>query len=130
MGLAAVWGAGLWVGQALTPVPVQVVLAPAEAAAATGVPAAPPAAVAESGGADGPATGCEQASVAQGAIDLNRASPEELEALPGIGPALAQRIVGFRETFGPFRQVDDLLEVRGIGPKLLERLKDRVRVDP
>ena len=63
-------------------------------------------------------------------LDLNAAGPQELDALPGIGPTLARRIVEFREQYGPFRRVDDLLEVPGIGPVLLQRIKDRVKIDP
>jgi|YNPNPStandDraft_1061719.scaffolds.fasta_scaffold00215_22 competence protein ComEA len=56
-------------------------------------------------------------------LDLNTATREDLEALPGVGPVLAGRIVEHREAHGPFRQVDDLLGVPGIGPKKLEQLK-------
>ena len=63
-------------------------------------------------------------------IDLNRADAGELDRLPGIGPVLAGRIVEHRRTSGPYRSVEDLLAVRGIGPALLERLRDRVVVDP
>jgi len=63
-------------------------------------------------------------------IDLNRADARELDRLPGIGPVLAGRIVEHRRTAGPYRSVEDLLAVRGIGPALLERLRDRVVVDP
>jgi competence protein ComEA len=56
-------------------------------------------------------------------IDLNRASAEDLDAIPGIGPALAQRIVDFRKAHGPFKQVEDLREVSGVGPQNLEKLK-------
>lgn len=61
-------------------------------------------------------------------LDLNRADTTALEALPGIGPVLAQRIVEFRMRHGPFTQVDDLLKVQGIGPKTLERLRPLVTV--
>lgn len=61
-------------------------------------------------------------------LDINKASAQELEALPQIGPALAQRIVEFRTQQGPFRSVDDLLKVQGIGEKLLARLRDLVTV--
>lgn len=61
-------------------------------------------------------------------VDINRAGPSELERLPGIGPVLAQRIVDYRQRHGPFRTVDDLLAVSGIGPKVLERLRPYVVV--
>ena len=60
------------------------------------------------------------------AVDLNRAGVPELDALPGIGPVLAGRIVEHRARYGPFRSVDELLAVRGIGARLLERLRPRV----
>lgn len=63
-----------------------------------------------------------------GAVDLNSADQAALEALPGIGPALAERILAWREENGRFRSVDDLLAVPGIGEKLLEGLRDGVRV--
>ena len=56
-------------------------------------------------------------------IDLNRASAEDLDAIPGLGPALAQRIVDYRKAHGPFKQVEDLREVSGIGPQNLQKLK-------
>lgn len=55
---------------------------------------------------------------------LTAADPRLLETLPGIGPALAARIVAAR----PFHDVDDLLRVRGIGPATLERLRSAVRL--
>ncbi|MEE9218830.1 MAG: ComEA family DNA-binding protein [Acidobacteriota bacterium] len=61
-------------------------------------------------------------------LDVNKASAQELEALPYVGPALAQRIVDFREAHGPFKSVDDLLKVQGIGEKILARLRSRVTV--
>lgn len=62
-----------------------------------------------------------------GPVDVNRADAEALQELPGIGPALAGRIIDARAQ-GPFRSVDDLVRVRGIGPATLERLRGRVRV--
>jgi competence protein ComEA len=55
-------------------------------------------------------------------LDLNRATTEELELLPRIGPTLARRIVEDRAERGPFRSVEDLGRVRGIGPRTLEEL--------
>lgn len=60
-------------------------------------------------------------------IDVNRATPAELVALPGIGPALAERIVEHRMKHGPFRTPDALVDVPGIGPAIVERIRARVR---
>lgn len=62
-------------------------------------------------------------------IDLNRASEDELTAIPGIGKAMARRIVEFREEHGPFRRVEDLLKVRGIGEKSFEKMRPFVKVE-
>ncbi|MCS6976668.1 MAG: ComEA family DNA-binding protein [Gemmatales bacterium] len=61
-------------------------------------------------------------------VDLNQAGTEELQRLPGIGPTLAARIVAHRAAEGPFHSVGDLLRVRGIGPKTLEKIRPYVRV--
>lgn len=65
---------------------------------------------------------------ADGKIDLNTADQAALETLPRIGPALAQRILEWREENGRFRSVDDLLAVSGIGEKMLVGVRDKVRV--
>lgn len=62
-------------------------------------------------------------------VDINRATLEELDTLPGIGPALAKRILEFRAT-RPFRRPEDLIEVSGIGPKTFEKMRPRVVVRP
>ncbi len=56
-------------------------------------------------------------------VDINTASTAELVSVPGIGEALAQRIVEFREKNGPFETVDDLLKVRGIGERSLAKFR-------
>ena len=61
-----------------------------------------------------------------GLISLSLASEQELQELPGVGPAIASRIVSWREANGPFRHVDDILAVSGIGPATLEKFRDRV----
>jgi competence protein ComEA len=62
------------------------------------------------------------------ALDLNRATKAELRLIPGIGDSLAQRVVDQRERNGPFKSVDELRQVSGIGPKTLERLRPRLFV--
>ncbi len=61
-------------------------------------------------------------------IDVNRATAKELTAVPGIGETLAKRIVAFRDEHGPFRRVEDLMKVKGIGEKSLQKLRPHVRV--
>jgi competence ComEA-like helix-hairpin-helix protein len=63
-------------------------------------------------------------------LDLNRATLAELDALPGIGPVTARRILDHRARYGPFRDPRDLRAVKGIGPKLFARLEPLVAVDP
>jgi competence ComEA-like helix-hairpin-helix protein len=63
-------------------------------------------------------------------LDLNAAGAAELESLPGIGPALAVRILAWRSAHGRFRAVGELDSVPGVGPALLARLTPRVRVKP
>ncbi len=60
--------------------------------------------------------------------DLNRATMNELEKIPGIGPTLAQRILDWRKGHGPFQQVEDLLKVKGIGAKTLEKIRPFVYI--
>ena len=61
-------------------------------------------------------------------IDINRAETWLLEALPGIGEVLAQRIVDYRSENGPFRRIEDLLKISGIGDATLEHIKDYIIV--
>ena len=61
-------------------------------------------------------------------IDVNKASKEDLEKLPMIGPVKAKAIVDYREKNGPFKNVEDLLKVSGIGKKTLERIRDYIVV--
>lgn len=90
-------------------------------------PPAAPHAPDDAGGVDGPGGVPDGAG---GAVDLNTASASQLQDLPGIGPAIAQRIIDHREQNGPFHSVDGLLEVSGIGPATLEKIRDQATVSP
>lgn len=68
------------------------------------------------------------AAAGDGVVDINTATAEELDTLPGVGPATARAILDWREQHGPFTSVDQLLEVRGIGEAKLAAIRDQVRV--
>jgi competence protein ComEA len=61
-------------------------------------------------------------------VNLNTATSEELQLVPGIGPATADRILQMRKAYGAFKSVDDLLAIRGIGPKRLEKMRKYLTV--
>lgn len=84
----------------------------------------PPAGSSTAGGAGGPGG----STAATGPVNLNTATLEQLDALPGVGPATAQAILDYRQAHGRFRTVDELLEVRGIGEAKLAALRGKVRV--
>ncbi len=63
-----------------------------------------------------------------GKVDINTASVEQLTTVSGIGPAIAQRIVDYRETNGNFSSTDEIVNVRGIGPKTFEKIKNYLTV--
>ncbi len=88
--------------------------------------AAVPAVVGATSGA--PSAGTSGSGQTTAPIDLNRAGAEELDALPGVGPATAAAIVTYRERSGPFASIDDLLKVPGIGPAKVEALRLLVKV--
>jgi competence protein ComEA len=64
----------------------------------------------------------------EGQININSASVREMEELPGIGPALAQCIIDHRETHGPFSTIEEIMEVRGIGPGVFEDIRELITV--
>lgn len=88
----------------------------------TEVPSSPGATRPGAGTVSGPSSG------PTGPLDVNVASVEELDGLPGVGPSTAAAIVDHRSTTGPFRSVDDLLDVRGIGDAKLDAIRDLVTV--
>jgi competence protein ComEA len=69
-------------------------------------------------------------STDNGLINLNRATASDLEELPGVGKTLAERIIARRETQGPYRSVDELREVSGIGEKLFNQIAPLVTIGP
>ncbi len=79
-------------------------------------------------GGGGAVSGVAEAGSEGGLVDLNRATLEELDTLPGVGPVLAQRILDWRDANGQFSSVDELQEVSGIGPKVFATLAAKVRV--
>ncbi|MDN5940422.1 MAG: helix-hairpin-helix domain-containing protein [Nitrospira sp.] len=64
----------------------------------------------------------------QGLLDLNRATSQDFDALPGVGPKLAERILEYRQSVGVFRSLDELREVKGIGKKKFEQIRPLVTV--
>ena len=61
-------------------------------------------------------------------VDINKATVAELDTLPGVGPAIAARIIDFRTKNGPFKRPEDIMNVRGIGEKKFLKMKDRIVV--
>jgi len=61
-------------------------------------------------------------------VDINRASVEDFEKLPGIGPKLARQIVAYRQKHGPFRRVEDLMAIKGIGVRRWKKLRPLIKV--
>jgi competence protein ComEA len=81
-----------------------------------------------------PVTGGESAPPSRfaeptGKININTATTEELDTLPGIGPALAQRIIEYREDNGSFKSIEAIVGVSGIGEATLEKIRDLITVD-
>ena len=63
-------------------------------------------------------------------IDINTAALEQLDTLPGIGPAIAQRIIDYLAANGPFKSIEQIKEVNGIGDALFEKIKNLITVEP
>lgn len=61
-------------------------------------------------------------------VNINTATSEELQQVPGIGPATAQKILQMRKSYGPFKSVDDLLAIRGLGQKRLDKMRKYLTV--
>ena len=74
------------------------------------------------------ATSWAQTTQIQGKVNINQATAEQLELLPGVGPARAAAIIEYRKRNGPFKRTDQLVEVSGIGQKALERIEPHCSV--
>jgi len=61
-------------------------------------------------------------------VNLNTATAEQLQTLPGVGPAMAKRILEYRAKVGKFTKVEEILNVKGIGEKRFQKIKDRLLV--
>lgn len=68
------------------------------------------------------------ASTPSAMLNINTVDAQELESLPGIGPSLAEEIIKYRQQYGPFMSIDELLKVPGIGPAKLEQIQDLIVV--
>ena len=68
----------------------------------------------------------QQESTPAAKVSINSATVEQLASLPGVGPVTAGRIVEFRTKSGPFKRLEDLMAVKGIGEKSYQKLKDRI----
>ena len=68
----------------------------------------------------------EDSDSGAGLININTAGPEELQLIPGVGPAIAGRIIEYREDHGQFQSIEEIKNVKGIGDKTLEKIKDHI----
>lgn len=108
--LFVAFSVGLFAGRNLNPTPIQISVLPSPTESVTTQETESP--------------GTEP----HGPVNINTADVSALDALPGIGPVIAQRIVDHRENHGPFNYPEQLTEVEGIGPKTLEKLLDYITV--
>lgn len=75
-----------------------------------------------------PEKSAPEATTSSGKININKANKQQLETLPSIGPALAERIIDYRKTHGSFKNVGDIKNVKGIGDKTFEKFKDLIEI--
>lgn len=83
----------------------------------------------EQGEVAGATTQAPASNYSTGKININSASATQLDSLPGIGPAYAGRIIDYREANGGFKTIEEIENIKGIGPKTFEKLKDLITVN-
>lgn len=74
--------------------------------------------------------GYAQTAAPKGKININTATAAEMEALPRVGPKVAQRIIDYRTQHGNFKRVEEIMKVQGIGEKIFAQLRDLITVGP
>ncbi len=74
--------------------------------------------------------GYAQTAAPKGKVNINTATAAELEALPRVGPKVAQRIIDYRTQHGNFKRVEEIMKVQGIGEKIFAQLRDLITIGP
>ena len=136
IGRSALAGAGPSPGAMAAPPEVKLAAGSAASSSPVASAATPPAAAAPLEAPDGGAAAPPRTEAVgrratpDDPVILNQAAFEDLRRLPGVGPKRAQAILALRQRLGRFRQVEDLLKVKGIGRSTLKKLRPLVRLDP
>ena len=130
--IVAAYVVGFYQGKGVAPATVEIVTAsaaPTASVAAVSPEVSVPVPSAAPATADSVVeVAVQEAPVNSGRININTATLEELDTLPGIGPVIAQRIIDYRQTYGPFTEKNQIKEVNGIGDKKYSDLENLIEV--